>query len=124
MDIATNDPRMIDSCLSARMILPKTLFRADSLCNPKMAKINYRLDKQIAQIVYNVNGNDVSIFCVKKSDYAFPQDSLVKLEDMPNAYAYQYDSQNLLLWQCPVYWYVAVSSLDYGLIKDFVSHLN
>jgi len=124
MDIATNDPYMIDSCLSAKMILPKKLFMADSLCNPTMAKIDYNLDKQFAQIVYNVDGNNVSIFCIKKSDYAFPQDSLVQLEDMPNAYTYQFDSQNLLLWQCPVYWYVAVSSLDSGLIKDFVSQLN
>ena len=124
MDISTDNPFVIDSCLSSKMNLPKSIFMADSLCNPKMATIGYRDDKQFAQIIYDVNGCDVSIFCIKKSDYEFPEKDLVKLADMPNAYIYQYDSQNLLLWQCPVYWYVAVGSVDNDLIKDFVSHIN
>ena len=123
MDISTDNPLIIDSCLSAQMNLPKTIFMADSLCNSKMAAIVNLENKQFAQIIYNVNGNDVSIFCIRKSDYEFPEKSLVKMAGMSDAYTYRYDSQNLLLWQCPVYWYVAVGSVDYDLIKDFVSHI-
>ncbi|MBD3218978.1 MAG: hypothetical protein GF310_11940 [candidate division Zixibacteria bacterium] len=121
LDITTDDPKMIDSCLSAKMNLPASIFLRDNDCHPNGGKIASDHNKPCAQIVYDVHGHQISIFVMELDDFSMPNGP-EKVPGQEHTYHYKVKDHRLLLWNCSKYWYIATSSSADALMLDFKSH--
>ncbi|NIP43513.1 MAG: hypothetical protein GWO41_09780 [candidate division Zixibacteria bacterium] len=121
LDITTDDPQMIDSCLSSKMKLPKSIFLKDMDCLPSGGKVADDDERPCAQIVYDIHGHQVSIFVMEIDDFTRP-DGLRKVPGDESTYYYKIGDHRLLLWNCSKYWYIAASDADDDLMLDFRSH--
>ncbi|HDS00668.1 MAG TPA: hypothetical protein ENO22_08400 [candidate division Zixibacteria bacterium] len=121
LDITTHDPHMIDSCLSAKMSLPKGIFLREMGFQPNGGKVADDNERPCAQIVYSVQGHPISIFVMNLGDFTRPA-GLQKLPGDEGTYYYKMGEHRLLLWNCSKYWYVATGDADDDLMLDFRSH--
>jgi mycothiol system anti-sigma-R factor len=124
MDISTLDIDSLKICLSEKMNLPRRVFNPSNGYQVHSGKVDLTSEQRpLAQILYDVNGHEVSIFVMNKSDFRRPGNmSLVR--GTVGTYAFRYNGSCVYVWNCRDFWYVATSDLDDGSMIDFVSHFN
>jgi len=124
MDIMAEDPSLIDSCLSSKMLLPKHVFMSDSNCHPVMGRVELGDAHPYAQIVYDVHDHDVSIFVLAKDVYTVP-DGLKPVKDYDDLYFTSFNSKPVLVWECAAYWYIATGDdMQEDIFIEFASQFN
>ncbi len=123
MDIMAEDPSLIDSCLSSKMLLPRHVFTSDSNCHPIMGRVELSDEHPYAQIVYDVHNQDVSIFVLAKSVYSVPE-NLKPVKDYEDLYFASFKGKPILVWDCAAYWYIATGNVDEDRFIDFASQFN
>jgi len=115
----------IDSCLSEKITIPRTMLIAEDSCylvKGKVSKYPADPDKCMAHLVYRVHRHDVSIF-VLPIDCFCPPDKLDNLQDIEDVHFCRNESHSFMLWNCKKYWYVAVGDVGDGKFADFISLL-
>ncbi len=123
MDITTVNIDSMKLCLTDKMDLPRRVFNPSDKYHVHSGKVVLNHEKPLAQILYDVNGHEVSIFVMNKADFMRPNHmNLVPGTD--GTYTFKHNGSSVYIWSCKSYWYVATSSLNDESMIDFVSNFN
>jgi mycothiol system anti-sigma-R factor len=123
MDVTTSNIDSMKICLNEKMPLPRRVFISEDDVHLFSGKVDLSHEKPQAQFLYEVNGEQVSIFVMRKSDFRRPG-NMTLVPGTEGTYTFRYNGGCVYVWNCRDFWYVATSCLDDVSMMNFVSHFN